>query len=631
MKPAETCFYPWHKDIHLYDLSHRYTKHPNKDEGYGDIVPTDRWFDRGKENRLRTNEGVMSMFVAVDADTAGDYVVNRNGLGFLSEQLSGTVTTSGSATTVTGANSDFVNEVSVGDNVIITEGGDGDFTTTGGDGTHKVSVSNIVSSTSLTVGTAKNVGSASKIYRLKYCKGYREETLPVYITDGSVNFSTSCTLKPYVTNPNLIKLTFENNIPKRMNGIVSFGEIFTVTTPTSPKLRNAVSASIGTTFDIVPDAENLIETLATDNDVDYVDESSRFIRTTVIFSSAKSAGTSASTNFPITENNDASAIIGVGDLLYNSDYELIGKVASVTSTNITFSEASESDVTAFSEAILYSKLPYFVGPNFQGVDIYSALNYIASLKDMRVNTYDNKLRVRPDNRLIDNYSVTLSETDTNLFIESVKVKKGMFNEYNQVIVYGDGIRAEANDYGAQKDKDNKKNIITLEEYKPEIKTLSEAKRRANKLLEVHSKDNKKVTIRMYKKGVEYLKSGDIVNLDFKEYYIDAGQYLVLEIRYLSSDLIEIDLGAYSKGLTERLSEILSVQKTQQSKLRGQKFNNTDTSNEFFENVTLKELKLSMVHKTGISHMGLGVLLGFDSLLEFQGTITTTTTMEVDLI
>lgn len=251
--------------------------------------------------------------------------------------------------------------------------------------------------------------------------------------------------------------------------------------------------------------------------------------------------------------------------------------------------------------------PYYIAPNFQGVDLYNAVNFAAKYKDKEVRVDEKGLFLRKQTRDLDLQDITLSYDNTNLNIIEVSRNKSTFDLYNEVIVYGSGVRSIRRDR-ASIEKFKKK---TLEDVNMELTTQDDVDKRAISLLRAHSQGDDRFTIKMGKAGIEFVKAGDIITLDLPEEGITKGQYKIYEIRRELAGLIELEVGTYRKDLAARFAELAIQNKSNTASIRGSNFLTTVPPLDFFDKVKLKELRLT-IKRTGLAD-ATAFTLGFQTL------------------
>ena len=101
--------------------------------------------------------------------------------------------------------------------------------------------------------------------------------------------------------------------------------------------------------------------------------------------------------------------------------------------------------------------------------------------------------------------------------------------------------------------------------------------------------------------------------------------------------IKLELGRFSKGLTDRFAEIALHNKKTTAALRPKIFKESNFSTSIFETITVKEVKLFIRKRSGASggtsfNIGFSQTTGFGGVVGFGsgGSLSETTMMEVDL-
>ena len=236
--------------------------------------------------------------------------------------------------------------------------------------------------------------------------------------------------------------------------------------------------------------------------------------------------------------------------------------------------------------------PYFTGPEFTGIDVYKAIQFLTEFKDKRITITSEGIKIRPDNANLDYSGYGISEETSNII--DVSKEQSQYDFYNEVIVYGSGVKSIRR-LGASIKEVGKK---TFEEVDETIRTQEEADVKANKLLDFYAKNNFRITIKISMVGLEYLRVGDIISLDIPSRGIPADRYVVLEIRYDNLGIMELEIGAYNKGISERLAELMVKSKKTLAFLRASKFKSVNDTNNFFDTMKIKGVRL-VATKTGV--------------------------------
>jgi len=231
--------------------------------------------------------------------------------------------------------------------------------------------------------------------------------------------------------------------------------------------------------------------------------------------------------------------------------------------------------------------PYYISPNFQGIDVFHAGNFAAKYKEKELRIDDKGVSLIKQTNKLDYRPIELNYETDDYSIISVTRNKSTFDLYNEIIVYGNGVKAL---------RRNRKSIEkfgkkTLEDVNMELTTQDDVDSRAKSLLSAHSDGEDRFTVKMASKGIDFLKAGDIVTLDFPTEGIDKGQYKVYEIRRELTGLIELEVGTYRKDLANRFAELSIQNKSNAASIRGSQFTSTTAPLDFFDSIKLKELRL----------------------------------------
>ncbi|HCI70105.1 MAG TPA: hypothetical protein DHV30_05730 [Balneola sp.] len=137
---------------------------------------------------------------------------------------------------------------------------------------------------------------------------------------------------------------------------------------------------------------------------------------------------------------------------------------------------------------------------------------------------------------------------------------------------------------------------------------------------------------MQNKGINQLRVGDIVTVSLPRENIETGEFIVLEMEHQLTGFIKLQLGRYTKDLSDIFSELLIASKETKSALRSADLTSNEVSFNFLDTLNTKELKL-LVRKRSSTGAALGFTtpLGFGLPLGFgAGTITITDLAEEDL-
>ena len=253
------------------------------------------------------------------------------------------------------------------------------------------------------------------------------EQIQAYVTDGKNTFEKTVTID---TTGNDFSISYDGKLSG--DGVVSFGEIFDVVIPKRLSI-NPVNAYLGTTISIGSEVETEITDILKEIELDLDAEQSLREYTGAIVNNP----TASSTTITYTGTTD----IAVDDVLYTHEGFLLGKVSNITSTTITF-DSKEFVPAQYDEIIRRNKKTFISLANFNDVDAFSVINYLASKKGLDYTIENKKMIIK---RLDDDYGLRTYQLDylTNNRITKVDSNRSLFDKANKVIVIGDAVRAEA--------------------------------------------------------------------------------------------------------------------------------------------------------------------------------------------
>ena len=301
-----------------------------------------------------------------------------------------------------------------------------------------------------------------------------------------------------------------------------------------------------------------------------------------------------------------------GKVSFNAKRALIGSVASICRETEDLIEETLLDNNIDFSLSRNDSYPFFIAPNFQGVNLFSAINFLMSKKNKSLTEVNGKLTIL-DRIDSSNFShVNLSPENSAVDIFSYEKVKTMFDYFNHIIVLGQAHKSVKKNLRSI----NKHGIKSLQEYDSQLVTQEDVNKRAIELLRLHSDFNFKITIEVGHKGVGQLKAGDIVSLELPQENVEFAEYLVLQITHTMRGMLILELGKYSKQLEDRFAEIAMNQSRTISAIRDNKFDGTNIEFDFIEETKLKLIKFIAQKRSAVA----GIPLGFTGALN-TGTYT----------
>jgi hypothetical protein len=274
--------------------------------------------------------------------------------------------------------------------------------------------------------------------------------------------------------------------------------------------------------------------------------------------------------------------------------------------------------------------PLFLAPNYQGVDLFSAINYLLEQKDMTLFEENEVFKIKNKNDAAFYKGIILNETG-KYQIYDFEETKNMFDFYNKITVYGRNHKSTRKRLRSI----NEKGLKALEVFEDKLTTQEDVNKEASKLLRLHSEQNKKIKVTIGHENISQLKVGDIIALELPRENIPLIRVIVLQVNYLLTGLMELELGRYSKGMEDIFAELLIDNKKINSKVRNQSFKESE-SLDFLDDMKIKGLRVLIRKK---SFPTTGFPLGFSTPLNTgtsplglsSGSITYTTLLDEELI
>ena len=451
---------------------------------------------------------------------------------------------------------------------------------------------------------------SNSVYNMPFSTG---DVFDCFITDGmnkQRKLMTFTDVSPSIKDgvrQREAKLTYEGTLTG--NGVVSFGEIIELELDRKPNLNNISKCHIGTSMIIGEEVETEIERIAKEAglDIDMVQSQAEFTGNIV-----SSVSNNVITCKATVEN------IADGDIIFTHEGYPIGSVSSTSGTTITVNDVdtTDADVDLWfvpllnDEIIKFNKKTFVSTDNFIQASAFQVLNKLAGKKNLDFRINNRKVVFRDLNSAALLRKQGISYRSHRIF--SVKKNSSLFAKANKVTVIGDRIRTSV----ANDESGTHINFVDAN-----IRTITDAKVKANELLALHSSDARKITLNVEKKGLETLEAGDIVYLDFPQYDIPPNDYVIFEIQNVLTPTLTMTVGTFDKTIAERLSEIGSQQSSSNSTLFSRNSQQVSVGKVFKDSIPLKTTLVQYtITGTGeTANMGFDDLFGFGETLGFETT------------
>ncbi len=292
----------------------------------------------------------------------------------------------------------------------------------------------------------------------------------------------------------------------------------------------------------------------------------------------------------------------------NAKRAMIGSVVSICNeTEDIIEELFEEQNTSFD--ITREDYPLFLAPNFDGVSLFEAINFLLQKKDKTLVQTEDTFTIK-NKESSDFYTNLLISDNGDIRIYEYDLLDSTFEEYNEIIVHGKSHKSKRRDMRSI----NKIGRKSLKVFERKLTTQEEVDTRAKELLRLHSGDNTKLRVTVGHANISQLKVGDIVEVEIKQENIPRNQYLVLEITHALTGLMELELGKYNTQMEDRFSELaidINTAQTQQNA----KSNESNIGLGFLDSIKIKPMRLLVRKRTTTG----GVTLGFTTALNTGST------------
>lgn len=271
---------------------------------------------------------------------------------------------------------------------------------------------------------------------------------------------------------------------------------------------------------------------------------------------------------------------------------LIGSVVSVSQdADKLINEILEENDIEFN--LTSNTYPYFVAPNYRGVDLFSAIKFLMNKKD-KILIEDNSTFTIEESRgsnFFPQILFTTENSDTQIF--SYSKEKSQFDLFNEIQVFGKSHKSTRKELKSIKRKGRK----TLQVFENELINQNDVDKRATELLRIHNDDSFGLKINVGHKGISHLRVGDVVTVEIAQENIPRTEFIVMEIQHNLSGTMDLELGSYTKGLEDRFAEMAIANSAINNKVREDSFNNNEVSFDFLKDINIKTMKILARKKT----------------------------------
>ena len=251
------------------------------------------------------------------------------------------------------------------------------------------------------------------------------------------------------------------------------------------------------------------------------------------------------------------------------------------------------DLAKDESGVRTSPYPYFVAPNFRGVDLFSAIKFLMIKKNQILIENNGVFEIKndDDSNLFTQIIFSTANDDTRIY--SYSREKSSFDFYNEIIVFGKSHKAIRKELKSIKKKGRK----TLQVFENELTTQHDVDERASELLKIHNDNSFGLKLTVGHKGISQLRVGDIVTVEIPEENITRSEFIVLEIQHNLTGTMDLELGSYTKGLEDRFAELQIESRAVNNKIRENAFDDSQISFDFLNGINVNTIKVLARKKT----------------------------------
>jgi hypothetical protein len=279
--------------------------------------------------------------------------------------------------------------------------------------------------------------------------------------------------------------------------------------------------------------------------------------------------------------------------------------------NISLDSEDIVDDILTSKGISYTKDTstdnYYIGSNFTGENAYAAINNVLSFKKKKLTIDGNTIRVVSNEEEKEYRSIEFNEEDNIHKISSIKKDKSLYDNFNEVVVFGDGVKGTAKNYREIKKRGSK----TKEVYDFSLVTNTQVSEKAQQLLKFYTSLQSAIQIEVGDK-IPLLQPGNIVSVYYPSEGIFRNDYMVIEIEKTIGMPTKLLLGEYNRDLANTFTMLISETRNLQGRAK-QKVYTSVTS----PNIDIQSLRVKFVKATITKTNSTATELGFTYTLGFN--------------
>ena len=285
--------------------------------------------------------------------------------------------------------------------------------------------------------------------------------------------------------------------------------------------------------------------------------------------------------------------------------------------NISLDSEDVADDILTSAGISYTKDTstnnYYIGSNFTGENAYSAINNVLSFKNKKLKVDGSTINVVSNEEEKEYRSIEFNEENNIHKVTSIKKDKSLYDNFNEVVVFGDGVKGSAKNYRDIKKRGSK----TKEVYDFSLVTNAQVSQKAQQLLKLFTSLQSAIQIQVGDK-IPLLEPGNIVSVYYPSEGIFRGDYMVIEIEKNIGMPTKLLLGQYNRDLANTFTMLISETRNLQGRAKQKVYTSVTSPNIDIQSLRVKFVKATITNTSTAAGTSTG--LGFTKTLGFNSGI-----------
>ena len=282
--------------------------------------------------------------------------------------------------------------------------------------------------------------------------------------------------------------------------------------------------------------------------------------------------------------------------------------------NVSFDSEDIADDILTRAGISYTKDTssdnYYIGSNFTGENAFAAINNVLSFKNKKLRVDGSTVKIVSNEEDKEYRSIEFNENENIYKVTSIKTDISLYDDYNEVVVYGDGVSGQARTHS---DDIEERGSRIKEIYDFSLVGQSQVDEKAIQYLSLYSSLSSAIELQVGDK-IPLLQPGNIVSVYYPSEGIYRNDYMVLELEKTIGSPTKVLLGQYNRDLANTFTMLISETRNLQGRNKEKVYTNVTTPRIVTQHAKVKFVKATVTktNPTGITTLGFTKTLGFDS-------------------